>query len=95
MTDPSVVLANTLPAGTKFLGYTTTQGTCAPPGKGSAVVKCSVGQIEPGASREAKITIRVASSTTGQLINVARVSGARFDPVGSNNLATVKTLAQK
>jgi uncharacterized repeat protein (TIGR01451 family) len=95
--DPAVVLQNTIPAGTKFLQYTTNHPSvgCTAPAKNSQVVRCHLGELLTGASSGLTITIRVAVQASSPIQNVVRVSGSRFDSNGSNNVAGSNTAVTK
>jgi hypothetical protein len=81
-------VADSLPAATRFVSVTSSQGTCT----GGAVVRCSLGTIAPGGS--ALITIVVRPSEAGALINTATVVGDEPEPNTTNNRASTPTLVK-
>jgi hypothetical protein len=78
-----VVVTDPLPAGVAFVSAASDQGSYT--FNGSSAV-CSLGTLAPGAS--ATIRIVVQPTAPGPVTNTARVSGAVFDPVVSNDVAT-------
>ena len=84
----NVTVNDSLPAGVTFVSTGATQGSCS----GSGPVNCNLGSLALGNS--AIVTIVVAPSTPGQIINSATVSGTESDFDSSNNTATVTTLVQ-
>jgi uncharacterized repeat protein (TIGR01451 family) len=88
VTAPGVVVTDPLPAGVVFVSATSSQGSCL--FNGSSVL-CSLGTLAPGASATIRVVFR--PTAPGPAINTARVSGALFDPVPGNNVATATVLA--
>jgi uncharacterized repeat protein (TIGR01451 family) len=85
---PGVVVTDPLPAGVAFVSATSSQGACTFNG-GS--VLCSLGTLASGASAMIRVVLRPIAP--GPVTNTARVAGALFDPVASDNVATATTLA--
>jgi uncharacterized repeat protein (TIGR01451 family) len=85
---PGVVVTDPLPAGVAFVSAESSQGACMFNG-GS--VLCSLGTLAPGASATIRVVVRPMAP--GPVTDTARVAGALFDPVASDNLATASALA--
>ncbi|HEX6457912.1 MAG TPA: DUF11 domain-containing protein [Thermoleophilaceae bacterium] len=80
-----VTLTDTVPAGTKFVSATSSQGSCT----GTTAVSCSIGTLAVGAS--ANVTVVVRPTKTGTVSNTATVAGSRQDQNAANNSATATT----
>lgn len=78
----AVVLTDNLPAGTSYVGSTSTQGTCSAPVGG--VLTCNLGSI--AASGTATVTVQVRAPTAGLINAVASVQPAETDTDSTNNL---------
>jgi uncharacterized repeat protein (TIGR01451 family) len=81
----NVTVNDTLPAGVSFVSSAASQGSC----NGTT---CALGNLASGAT--ATVTIVVAPTTPGQLINSAMVSSAETDFATGNNSASLTTLIQ-
>ncbi len=81
----SVRLVDTLPDNVRFVGATSSQGSCS----GAPALSCELGTLAVGA--QATVTVTVRPSRRGTLANTARVSAAQPDPVAGNNGATATT----
>lgn len=93
---PPVVITDTLPAGTTFVSGSGSGWTC---GASGATVTCSLGtSLAAGSSSAVTITVALADSLTGAVLNTAVVSGPARDPVPANNTAqataTVMSVAE-
>jgi uncharacterized repeat protein (TIGR01451 family) len=88
---PSTVLTDTLAPGTTFVSLKGVSG-CSSPKKGqTGSVICSLGTLAAGASVTLTIVTRVNVTAPNTVTNVASVSSAAFDPLPTNNVATVTT----
>jgi uncharacterized repeat protein (TIGR01451 family) len=83
----SVTVTDALPAGFNFVAANASQGTCTNVG---GLVTCAVGTISIGSTVTVQITAKPgASSNITNISNAATVMGTEFDPVATNNTATV------
>ncbi len=82
----SVVVTDTLPAGTAYVSDT---DSCAagPPG----TLKCALGTIVAGGSTTFEVTVRVVGNLATLRTNKARVGSGTPDPDKSNNTTTAST----
>lgn len=81
-----VALVDDLPASTRRVSASSSQGSCA----GSGVVICALGAIPNG--RAATVTIVVEPTRNGSIVNGASVfAGAPSDPTTANNTAFATT----
>jgi uncharacterized repeat protein (TIGR01451 family) len=88
-TAMAVTIVNPLPAGTTYVGSTTTAGSCA---VANGTVGCPLGDLDPGSSVTVTLTARVKSDVVDpSLENSATVSSATPDPDGTDNSAEVTT----
>ncbi|MBV9492607.1 MAG: DUF11 domain-containing protein [Acidobacteria bacterium] len=79
----SVVVTDTIPAGTTFVSAIPSQGSCA----GTTVVTCNLGLVNNGGN--ATIALTVTPAASGPISNTATVSAApQPDPNPANNSAT-------
>lgn len=80
-----VVITDTLPAGTTFVSGGGSGWTCSASG---ATVTCSLGTaLAAGASSAVTITVALADSLAGSVLNTAVVSGPARDLAPANNAA--------
>lgn len=88
--DPStpVTLTDTLPAGVTFVSAASSQGACV---EAAGVVTCNLGTLLNGAT--ANITVVVATTGPGSLLNTAVATSGTADSDLLNNTATVTTKA--
>jgi uncharacterized repeat protein (TIGR01451 family) len=84
----NVVVADALPATTRFVSVAASQGTCS----GGALVRCNLGTIAAGG--QALITIVVRPLEPGALLNEATVVGAEPEANTANNRSTAPTLVR-
>jgi len=87
-----------VPNGTKFVGVSTTQGSCAHPASGatSGTISCSLGNLASGAAVADSVTLKLSLSGKGGTIAlVASASASTPDPDLSNNVATLATTVKK
>ena len=90
--DPAsgVSLTDNLPIQVRFVGVTTTAGTCTAVGR---AVNCSLGTLSSGTT--ATVTITVTATRAGRLAtNTVSVSSTSTDPVAANN-TDIETTAIK
>jgi uncharacterized repeat protein (TIGR01451 family) len=79
-----VLVKDTLPSNSTFVSAS---AGCV---NATGVVTCTVGNLTAGATRSFDVAV-TAGSAGSTLTNSAVVSGSQFDPVASNNQATVVT----
>lgn len=84
----NVSVTDTLPVGVALVSTASTQGACG----GTGPVNCTVGSLPVGSI--AIITIVVAPSAPGQIVNTATVSASESDFDSSNNSASITTSIQ-
>ncbi len=82
----NVMVNDTLPAGVTFVSSSASQGSC------NGTTSCALGPLASGAT--AIVTIVVAPTAPGQLVNSATVSSAETDYATANNSASITTLIQ-
>jgi uncharacterized repeat protein (TIGR01451 family) len=88
----NVAVTDPLPAGTAFVGCTSSQGTCSGPPVGSGgTVTFAIGTLSPGSSATATIQVQVTAAF-GQLVNTATVTTSSDDTNPDNNASTTSTL---
>jgi uncharacterized repeat protein (TIGR01451 family) len=89
-----VVVIDTLPNNVSYVSATASQGSCSHSGSaGGGIVTCNLGNILSGGS--ATVTIIVVPTAIGNpTTNTASVSSSLYDPVGTNNTASVNTNVQ-
>jgi uncharacterized repeat protein (TIGR01451 family) len=94
-----VTMTVQVPAGTKFVGVTTTHGSCTHPASGatSGTIRCSLGDLASGAAAIDSVTLKLAlSGKGGSIAVVAQVaSSSTPDPDLSNNVASLTTTLKK
>jgi len=95
-TAHNVVLTNPIPAGSRFVGISTTRGTCAKPSRGS--ISCSLGDLakdDSGVSAlSVKLTVKAGSTVTDLASASSTTNGAgaaTADPDTSNNWTSLTT----
>jgi uncharacterized repeat protein (TIGR01451 family) len=98
----NVVMTAQVPNGTKFIGLTTTQGTCTRPASGatSGTITCSLGTLASGSAAVNTATLKIVlSGKGGSIMNVAQAYstgiGATPDPNLANNIASFSTSIAK
>ncbi len=84
----SVVVTDTLPAGTTFKSASPSAGTC---NYSAGRVVCNVGNIARNSFKTAAIDVWVDSSTTSDLTNVAAAASTLIDRDLANNTASAIT----
>ncbi|HEX3055509.1 MAG TPA: choice-of-anchor D domain-containing protein [Gaiellaceae bacterium] len=97
-TATGVVMTVQVPSGTKFVGVSTTQGSCTHPASGatSGTISCSLGNLTSGAAAADSVTLKLSLSGKGGTIAlVASASASTPDPDLSNNVATLATTVKK
>jgi uncharacterized repeat protein (TIGR01451 family) len=97
-TATGVVMTVQVPSGTKFVGVTTTQGSCTHPASGatSGTISCSLGNLASGAAAADSVTLKLSLSGKGGTIAlVALASASTPDPDLSNNVASLATTVKK
>jgi uncharacterized repeat protein (TIGR01451 family) len=97
-TATGVVMTVQVPNGTKFVGVSTTQGSCTHPASGatSGTISCSLGNLTSGATAADSVTLKLSLSGKGGTIAlVASASASTPDPDLSNNVASLATTAKK
>ncbi|MBI3416570.1 MAG: DUF11 domain-containing protein [Verrucomicrobia bacterium] len=81
-----VTLTDILPDSLTVQSITSSQGVCTNAG---GVLSCDLGNLAKG--RKANITVVTTPTQLGSLTNSVSVSGSEFDPITTNNVATVST----
>jgi uncharacterized repeat protein (TIGR01451 family) len=85
----SVVLTETVPAGSTFNAGASTAGwVCAPNNNAGSTCTLAVGAVANGGSGSATFAVNVGAGATGTLVNTASISSELVDPNGANNSAT-------
>jgi uncharacterized repeat protein (TIGR01451 family) len=87
-----ITLTDSIPTGTRFVGATTTSGSCKTP-HGRAPgddVTCTVSSLANGGSFVVTMTVKV-TATSGTVTDTASVSSLVYDAVPANNSATATT----
>ena len=77
-----VTVADPIPAGTSFVGVTTTQGTCT----GGTMLSCQIGNLAVGAS--ATVTLKTTANATGNVTNTVTTVGNEVETNTANNSAS-------
>jgi uncharacterized repeat protein (TIGR01451 family) len=92
-TADAITLIDGVPAGTKFVSATPTTGSCTTPAVGAASgrVTCTVASLAGGAAFTLSMTVRVTAASGATVTDTASISSLVYDPVPSNNSATVST----
>jgi uncharacterized repeat protein (TIGR01451 family) len=95
-TAHNVVMSDPVPSGAKFLGVTTSRGTCTHSTGGN--VKCSLGDLANGGSAGSAVSVKMTARVGGTVTNVASAYStadsagpATFDPNTSNNWKSLST----
>jgi uncharacterized repeat protein (TIGR01451 family) len=97
-TATGVVMTVQVPNGTKFVGVSTTQGSCSHPASGatSGTISCSLGSLTSGATAADSVTLKLSLGGKGGTIAlVASASASTPDPDLSNNVASLATTVKK
>ncbi len=95
-TAHNVVLSNPVPSGVKFLGVTTSQGTCGKPSRGT--ITCWLGDLAKDGSAGSVATLKLTAQVGSTVTNLASAystadafGSATADPDTSNNWAWLTT----
>jgi uncharacterized repeat protein (TIGR01451 family) len=83
----SLVMTDTLPAGTTFVSATGGGFSCSSGPTGP--VTCTKASLGAGAIASITVTVHIAASATGSLTNTASVTSTTSDPNPGNNSSTV------
>jgi uncharacterized repeat protein (TIGR01451 family) len=86
-----VQLTDTLPAGTTFVGTTTSQGSCSAPV--SNALSCALGAIAAGG--QATVTVTVRTQSAGVIDASASVTSTELDTDTTNNLGITQQTTVK
>ena len=88
---PNVSMTDVVPANTTFVSVTPAAGSCS----GTTTVTCNVGMVEPGATVNISLLVKLGATTPGGTVisNTASESSTTTDPSASNNAATANTTA--
>ena len=86
-TSTNTTITDELPAGVTLVEAIPTQGSCS----GTTKVTCDLGQLLVGETAGVSVKVSIATSTRGQLVNVAVASSTAPDNVLGNNTATAVT----
>jgi uncharacterized repeat protein (TIGR01451 family) len=93
-----VVLAVQVPNGTKFVGVTTTQGSCTHPASGSTsgTISCALGDLATGAAALNNVALKITlTGKGGNVVVSGKASSSTTDPNLGNNVASQTTLIPK
>ena len=101
----NVVMTAQVPNGTKFVGVSTTQGSCSHPASGSTsgTISCSLGDLASGAAALDSVSLKITLSPKGGSVAVAAQAysttnggtPATPDPNLGNNVASLSTTITK
>jgi uncharacterized repeat protein (TIGR01451 family) len=85
-------LRDPIPAGTTFVSYSVTEGTCSAPQVGtSGTLDCSLARLNPGKSWIVQMVVNVNAEVGTQITNTATLNSKMQDLVPGNNTAVVTT----
>ena len=88
----STVVSDATPAGTTFVGFTTTAGTCTAPAVGATgTLSCKVGNLASGVKATVTMTVRDTAAAGSTLTDTGRASSSTPDPNPKNNSLTIKS----
>jgi len=94
-----VSLTLQVPNGTKFVGVSTTHGTCTHPSSGatSGTISCNLGDLAAGAAAIDTVTLKITLNGKGGTVAIAAraASASTPDPDLSNNVASLTTAVSK
>jgi uncharacterized repeat protein (TIGR01451 family) len=101
----NVVMTAQVPNGTKFVGVSTTHGSCTHPAAGSTsgVITCTLGDLASGAAALDSVTLKITLTPKGGSVTViakafstaTNTAAATPDPALSNNVASFSTTVSK
>jgi hypothetical protein len=95
----NVVMTAQVPNGTKFVGVSTTQGTCTQPASGatSGTIRCSLGDLASGGAAVDSLALKITLNAKGGSIAVAANASSSVtpDPNLANNVASLSTTVSK
>jgi uncharacterized repeat protein (TIGR01451 family) len=88
----STVVSDATPAGTTFVSFTTSAGTCTAPALGATgTLSCKVGNLASTAKATVTMTVRDTAVAGSTLTDTGRASSNTPDPNTKNNNMTIKT----
>jgi uncharacterized repeat protein (TIGR01451 family) len=88
----NTVVSDATPAGTTFVSFTTSAGTCTAPALGATgTLSCKVGNLASGVKATVTMTVRDTAAAGSTLTDTGRASSSTPDPNTKNNSMTVKT----
>ena len=91
-TASSLTITDNTPSGTTFNSVSITTGSCTSPAAGSSgTVQCRLGSLTAGAKVTETLVVNVTVPSGGTVTDKASVGSKTFDPITTNNSATVKT----
>lgn len=92
-TAHAVLLTDTIPAGTTYVGGVDNNGNTVCTLVQVATVECAVGTLQPGQNAVVQLTVRVSPSLDPGTVlhNTVVISSSTPDPVAGNNTATADT----
>jgi uncharacterized repeat protein (TIGR01451 family) len=101
----NVVMTAQVPSGTKFVGVSTTRGSCVHPAAGSTsgTIACTLGDLTSGAAGLTSATFKIILTPKGGTIalvaqaasNATNATAATPDPNLANNAASLSTTVAK
>jgi uncharacterized repeat protein (TIGR01451 family) len=99
----NVVLTSPVPAGSTFVGVSTSSGTCSHPSRGASkgTISCSLGDLASGGSAGSAVSVRVTAKVGSTITDIAsaystdnQAGPATADPDTSNNWKSLSTTIQ-
>jgi uncharacterized repeat protein (TIGR01451 family) len=88
-----VVVSDSLPSQSRFVGAKLSQGSCTTPAVGATgTVTCSLGSLASGSTSTTTLTVTIIAPHKSTISDTASVTSSAFDPNLSNNSATVSLL---
>ncbi len=89
----SVMVSDSIPAGTTFVSATSSQGTLTLPavGANTGKVLANLGAMTSGGSATLTLVVNIAATAGKSVSNTATVSTTQLDPVNANNSVSTTT----
>jgi uncharacterized repeat protein (TIGR01451 family) len=88
----NTIVSDATPAGTGFVTFSTTSGSCTTPPLGAmGTLSCKVGNLARGATATVTMTVKDSAAAGNTLKDIGRAASSTPDPNTKNNSVTVKT----
>ena len=88
----NTVVSDATPAGTSFVSFSTSAGTCTAPAVGATgTLKCNLETVAVGTTATITMTVNDSAAAGSTLVDTARASSNTPDSNTKNNAVTVKT----